>query len=133
MTVLLSQALVMINAGFKKIKYKNIHQKETETWHIGMLHGAVRQSQDNHYAPFTIDELIAKNYDYWALGHIHKHQFLNEKPPIVYSGNPQGRHKNEAGQHGYYLVESQGNKLVPQFKPVAEIEWTSLTVNAFTN
>lgn len=57
--------------------------KRNETWHIGMLHGAVRQSQDNHYAPFTIDELIAKNYDYWALGHIHKHQLLNENPPIV--------------------------------------------------
>lgn len=109
---------------------KKYPPKRNETWHIGMLHGAVRQSQDNHYAPFTTDELIAKNYDYWALGHIHKHQILNEKPPIIYSGNPQGRHKNEAGQHGYYLVESQGNKLMPQFKPVAEIEWTSLTVNA---
>ena len=109
---------------------KKYPPKRNETWHIGMLHGAVRQSQDNHYAPFTTDELIDKNYDYWALGHIHKHQILNEKPPIIYSGNPQGRHKNEAGQHGYYLVESQGNKLVPQFKPVAEIEWTSLTVNA---
>ena len=29
-------------------------------------------------------------------------------------------------------MESQGNKLVPQFKPVAEIEWTSLTVNALS-
>ncbi|MBB1099859.1 metallophosphoesterase [Limosilactobacillus sp. WF-MT5-A] len=113
----------------KEDQVKKYPLKRNETWHIGMLHGATRQSQGNHYAPFAIDELIAKNYDYWALGHIHKHQILNEKPPIIYSGNPQGRHKNEAGQHGYYLVESQGNKLVPQFKPVAEIEWTSLTVS----
>ena len=113
----------------KEDQVKKYPLKRNETWHIGMLHGATRQSQGNRYAPFAIDELIAKNYDYWALGHIHKHQILNEKPPIIYSGNPQGRHKNEAGQHGYYLVESQDNKLVPQFKPIAEIEWTSLTVS----
>ncbi|MBB1080073.1 DNA repair exonuclease [Limosilactobacillus sp. STM2_1] len=106
--------------------------KRKTTWHIGMLHGAVQQNQDNHYAPFTISELEAKNYDYWALGHIHKHQLLVANPPIVYSGNPQGRHKNEAGQHGYYLVESQGNKLIPQFKPVAEIEWSTIKVAAMS-
>lgn len=105
-------------------------QKENTVWHIGMLHGAVQQSTANHYAPFTISKLISKNYDYWALGHIHKHQLLATNPPIVYSGNPQGRHKNESGQHGYYLVESHGKKLVPHFKAVAGIEWSTVNVTA---
>ncbi|MBD5807374.1 metallophosphoesterase family protein [Limosilactobacillus walteri] len=105
-------------------------RKGNVTWQVGMLHGALhQQAQTDHYAPFTLDELRAKNYDYWALGHIHKHQVLATNPPIVYSGNPQGRHKNEGGQHGYYLVESQQNKLVPHFKPVATIEWTTITIN----
>lgn len=93
------------------------------TWHIGMLHGAVREAKTDHYAPFTIAELQEKGYDYWALGHIHKHQLLSSTPPIVYCGNPQGRHKNEGGQHGYYLVESRGNKLVPTFQATSKIQW----------
>lgn len=104
--------------------------KATTTWQIGMLHGALhQQGATDHYAPFTIAELQAKNYDYWALGHIHKHQLLATKPPIVYCGNPQGRHKNEVGQHGYYLVESHGKQLIPHFKPVAKIEWRQLTID----
>ncbi len=99
-------------------------------WQIGMLHGAVRTGNDqqDHYAPFTTSELLALHYDYWALGHIHKHQVLNEQPPVVYCGNPQGRHKNEDGQHGYYLVESHGDHLVPEFCSVAPIEWHQETV-----
>ena len=49
-------------------------EKGTVDWQVGMLHGALRQAGANHYAPFTLDELKAKHYDYWALGHIHKHR-----------------------------------------------------------
>lgn len=104
--------------------------KGTVNWQIGMLHGALHQSNDSdHYAPFTLDELKEKNYDYWALGHIHKHQALVSNPAIVYSGNPQGRHKNEAGDHGYYLVESEGQQLVPHFQKISEISWKSVSVD----
>lgn len=104
--------------------------KGTVNWQIGMLHGALRQSGNgDHYAPFTLDELKGKHYDYWALGHIHKHQVLVSNPPIVYSGNPQGRHKNEAGDHGYYLVESEGQQLVPHFQKLSEISWQSVPVD----
>lgn len=107
--------------------------KKNTDWQIGMLHGAQYQAGgSNHYAPFTLDELRAKHYNYWALGHIHKHQLLNAQPPIVYSGIPQGRHKNEGGQHGYYLVESCGRQLVPSFKPLDGIEWTKAAVNLST-
>lgn len=106
-------------------------ERENVDWWIGMLHGAIKQNdpRQDHYAPFTIDELIAKKYDYWALGHIHKPEKLNEEPSIIYPGVPQGRHKNESGEHGYYLVESEhGHKLISHFKVVAPIEWEELTV-----
>lgn len=105
-------------------------RQDDVNWHIGMLHGAVKEQRENHYAPFTTAELVAKKYDYWALGHIHKHQLLNVKPPIVYCGDPQGRHQNEDGQHGYYLVESQQGKLVPTFKPAGQVLWQKLTITA---
>lgn len=97
---------------------------------IGMLHGSYTELKTPHdnYAPFTLDELLAKKYDYWALGHIHKRQILHEQPVIAYSGNPQGRHKNEAGPKGYYLVENQHGQLVPEFEAVAPIDWQTMRV-----
>ncbi|MFC6260775.1 metallophosphoesterase family protein [Levilactobacillus fujinensis] len=92
-------------------------------WHIGLLHGAVATGSVDHYAPFTIDELLAKRYDYWALGHIHHRQLLNEQPPILYAGNPQGRSINETGTKGAYLVTNQQGKLVPEFFETGVVDW----------
>lgn len=100
-------------------------------WHVGMLHGAVRSGGPaDHYAPFTVAELQAKHYDYWALGHIHHHQLLASDPPIVYAGNPQGRSVKETGARGAYLVTSHGTKLVPEFFPTAAIMWEPVTLDS---
>jgi len=74
---------------------------------IAMLHGNLtgNTSHDN-YAPFTLADLAAKNFDYWALGHIHLRQIINQKNPVVaYPGNPQGRDFGEKGEKGCFLVE----------------------------
>jgi exonuclease SbcD len=77
-----------------------------DVFNIGMLHGSLAGDETHAvYAPFTKNELLAKHYDYWALGHIHLRQQLNESPPIVYPGNLQGRHRNERGKKGFYEVE----------------------------
>lgn len=94
-------------------------------WHLGMLHGAVATGSGDHYAPFTVAELLAKRYDYWALGHIHQRQFLNENPPILYAGNTQGRDRTETGERGAYLVTSQDHRLVPVFFPTSALVWTN--------
>lgn len=96
---------------------------------IGMLHGQLANGHDDNYAPFKLDQLLNRHYDYWALGHIHKHQVLNEEPPVVYCGNPQGRHINEAGPHGCYLVEEENGKLVPHFQAVSVINWETLNLD----
>lgn len=81
-------------------------KKMDDDIHIGMLHGSVdTDSEHAVYAPFTISQLVEKQYDYWALGHIHKRQVLSQEPPIIYSGNIQGRHRKESGEKGYYDVE----------------------------
>lgn len=103
--------------------------RENVDFHIGLLHGAISQGTDNHYAPFQLEELLAKNYDYWALGHIHKHGIINQQPPVVYCGDPQGRHINEDGEHGCYLVEEENGQLVPHFQSVATIAWQTVTVD----
>ncbi len=70
---------------------------------IGILHGHGEGiSEHGVYAPFHVKELVAKKFDYWALGHIHKREFLYEQPYVVYPGNTQGRNKKEKGNKGCY-------------------------------
>lgn len=71
---------------------------------IGMLHTQVG-SRDSTYAPCTLEDLKECGMDYWALGHIHKHEILCEKPYVVYAGNPQGLDCTETGPRGCYYVE----------------------------
>lgn len=101
------------------------------TWNIGMLHGSLSSlnSPEANYAPFTLSELEEKGYDYWALGHIHKRQSLNDQQTINYSGNTQGRHINEPGEKGYLLVQSHGRQLNTEFVPTAPIVWERVTLS----
>ncbi|HSI67585.1 MAG TPA: DNA repair exonuclease [Planococcus sp. (in: firmicutes)] len=100
------------------------------TFHIGMLHGSMEgESAHAVYAPFTKQQLLSKNYDYWALGHIHTRQELHQDPPIVYPGNIQGRHRNEPGEKGFYdITLSQGNAEL-NFIPVSSIHFDRMDIS----
>ncbi|WP_318616720.1 DNA repair exonuclease [Sporosarcina sp. YIM B06819] len=101
-----------------------------DAFHIGMLHGSLA-GDDTHavYAPFTKSELLAKHYDYWALGHIHLRQHLHEQPPIVYPGNLQGRHRNERGVKGFYEVELSKTGASLQFISASAIVFERMDVS----
>jgi len=77
-----------------------------EGFAIGVLHTNVGHNPDHDdYAPCSVEDLVSRKMDYWALGHIHTHKILREHDPaIVYPGNTQARHKNEAGRKGCCLV-----------------------------
>lgn len=74
-------------------------------FNIGLLHTSV-DGREGHadYSPCTLDHLINKGYDYWALGHIHKREVLNKEPLIIFPGNTQGRSVRETGQKGCTLI-----------------------------
>lgn len=78
-------------------------------FNIGILHTGL-EGQEGHepYAPCRLDDLVAKGYDYWALGHIHKREVVHERPYVVYSGNLQGRHIRETGEKGCTRVTVDG-------------------------
>lgn len=97
--------------------------------HIGLLHGSL-DNQSGDYAPFTLNELTSKQYDYWALGHIHKREIIQQNPPIVYSGSIQGLNRNETGDKGGYLVTLE--KGTPaKMEPIntATVLWHQLTID----
>jgi DNA repair exonuclease SbcCD nuclease subunit len=74
-------------------------------FNIGILHTAVNGREGHEpYAPCSVEGLLSKEYDYWALGHVHRREILNENPWLVFPGNIQGRHVNESGPKGCTLV-----------------------------
>ncbi len=101
-------------------------------WHIGMLHGFSEGSGNGHakYAPFHLEELRSKGYDYWALGHIHTRQKLSDSPLAYYSGNTQGRHKKESGEKGALLVHLTPLERNVSFIPTSTIQWEHIEINA---
>ncbi|MDC2815689.1 DNA repair exonuclease [Leuconostoc suionicum] len=98
-------------------------------YQIGLYHGALGVVGEP-YAPFSLSDMLQKNYDYWALGHIHIRQTLNEQPFIGYSGVLQGLNRKETGDKGYYLVHSENQRLIPEFKNIAPINWNSMTISS---
>lgn len=103
---------------------------ENDGFHIGLLHGSAEGDQSHAvYAPFNKTALLAKQYDYWALGHIHKRQHLHAEPPIVYPGNIQGRHRNEQGVKGFYEVTLSKGKADTTFIPSSAIVFENISVS----
>lgn len=116
---------------------KHISQNKTaeyvktkdDCFHIGMLHGNAEGDPDRDaYAPFKINDLIRKNFDYWALGHIHTHTILAEDPLIVYPGNIQGLHPKETGEKGCVLVTLKSGGAKSTFIATADLEWKEVSV-----
>ena len=101
-------------------------------FNIGLLHtNAGGNSQHAAYAPCSVEELVAKGYDYWALGHVHDFAILHERPHVVYSGNTQGRHAREAGPKGCLLVtvdELGGEVRDVEFRETDLVRWFRETI-----
>jgi exonuclease SbcD len=99
-------------------------------FNIGMLHTSLggRPGHDN-YAPTDVGTLIARGYDYWALGHVHARELVCESPRIVFPGNLQGRHANETGPKGCELITVEAGRIAAEFAPLDLVRWSQLTVN----
>ena len=103
-------------------------------FNIGLLHtNAGGNSQHAAYAPCSVEELVAKGYDYWALGHVHDFAVLHERPHVVYSGNTQGRHARETGPKGCLLVTvdergGRGEVREVEFRETDLVRWFRETI-----
>ena len=100
-------------------------------FNIGVLHTAIEgNSMHANYAPCSLEELHAKGYHYWALGHVHDYQVWEGASTIVFPGNLQGRHIRETGPRGAVLVtvDEAGIQAVERLF-VDVLRWSSLEVN----
>ena len=108
-------------------------QAQAGLFNIGLLHTSVT-GRDGHepYAPCSLADLLAKGYDYWALGHVHAREVLHEHDPwIVFPGNIQGRHIRETGAKGCTVVTVEDGAVVEAtHRNLDVLRWTELQVDA---
>lgn len=101
-------------------------------FNVGLLHTCAT-GRDGHesYAPCSLDDLRSREYDYWALGHVHQFECLHADPPIVFAGNVQGRHARETGSKGCILVTvDDSNRARMERRELDVLRWTSCRVDA---
>lgn len=100
-------------------------------FNLGLLHTSL-DGRPGHapYAPCQLDQLRARGYDYWALGHVHAREVLSREPWIVFSGNLQGRHVNESGPKGATLVTIENGQVrAAEHRAVDVVRWARCEVS----
>ena len=100
-------------------------------FNIGLLHTCAN-GRDGHeaYAPCTLDGLVAKGYEYWALGHVHAREVLRQEPWIVFPGNLQGRHAREIGPKGASVVTVEDGNVAVEHHALDDVRWVRCEVDA---
>lgn len=100
-------------------------------FNIGLLHTCATGREGHEpYAPCNIKGLQLKGYDYWALGHVHQYEILLDDPPILFSGNIQGRHIRETGPKGCLFVTVDDDERTNiEFKSLDVIRWVKIAAD----
>jgi DNA repair exonuclease SbcCD nuclease subunit len=113
-----------LSAGYPKPR--------SDLLNVGLLHTcADGRPGHERYAPCSLDDLLERGYDYWALGHVHRREVLNEDPPVLFPGNLQGRGIRETGPKGATVVElAQDGSAEISPRVLDCVRWERLRVDA---
>jgi len=108
----------------------NYPEPVKRAFNIGVLHTACGMGGHENYAPCSLNDLVNKGYDYWALGHVHQAAVLHKRPYVVFPGNLQGRHVRETGAKGACLVTVSDREIVElETIPCDVVRWAVLPVS----
>lgn len=95
-------------------------------WVTGATVGSEKMMTIGQEPALLLSNVARPEFDYVALGHIHRHQVLSENPPVVYAGSLESLDFNDEGdEKGFYLVniapgEETGSRRVSfHFHPLA--------------
>ena len=99
---------------------------------VGLLHTALEgRAGHDRYAPCSVDTLVNRGYEYWALGHVHQREVVHRQPYVVFPGNLQGRHARELGEKGVTLVTFEGDRITAvEHRALDVVRWAELVVSA---
>ena len=108
---------------------------DAENKNIVMLHGQIGDAMGMD--KINLSRLRDKHIDYLALGHVHTYATgaLDARGTYAYSGCPEGRGFDEAGEKGFVLLEVNEDGITHTFQPFCErmIEWFSIDVTEHGN
>jgi DNA repair exonuclease SbcCD nuclease subunit len=95
---------------------------------VGLLHTALEgRAGHDRYAPSRVETLLARGYEYWALGHVHQREVVHRDPYVVFPGNLQGRHARELGEKGATLVTFEGDRITSvEPRALDVVRWAEL-------
>jgi exonuclease SbcD len=80
-------------------------------WVTGAKVGSESSMTIGQEHALLVSNVIHPAFDYIALGHIHRHQLLNENPPVVYAGSLERLDFGEAeDEKGFYIVDIEPDK-----------------------
>lgn len=69
---------------------------------------------------------LLKEFDYVALGHIHKTQYIRKNPPVLYPGSPLPMRFSESNNKSISIIKVQSQEIthelisIPVFKPLIQ-------------
>lgn len=108
----------------KKLERDNILDgikvEDTSKINILLAHGDAL-SKDSEYLPMDKNSLINSEFNYIALGHIHKHQFISDN--MSYCGSPEPLDFGETDSHGIIEGIISNDETKMSFKPFAKREF----------
>ena len=113
-------------------KIEDIKLDNKEKNNILIMHGTVdgATTEEKQYNPITKKALKEKEFDYVAMGHIHKLDYnTEENQRIVYPGSTISLGFDELGKHGMIVGELNKNKINLEFIPLDEEEFIEINLN----
>lgn len=101
---------------------EKIYIDEPDKTNILVIHADVNGNKDEKgymYNPISMTDLKAKNFDYVALGHVHKNN-IKENQNFVYPGSTISFGFDELEEHGMVVGEINDKKLKIEFIKIDE-------------
>ncbi len=105
-------------------------------WVVGAKVGSEAAMTIGQEHTLLLSNIVHPAFDYIALGHIHRHQVLEQSPPAVYAGSLERLNfGEESDDKGFYVVDIEPDKgsgkrqVSFEFHPVAGRRFLTLNVN----
>lgn len=108
----------------REAKYDDLQAEKKAGFSILLAHGG-----DEKHIPIDRNKLLMSNFDYIALGHIHKPEMIAENR-MAYAGALEPIDQNDIGPHGYIEGEYKDGVLTTKFVPWAVREYIPLFLDA---
>ena len=113
-------------------KISEIKIEDKSKINILLTHGSLNASDliEKQYNPISQKELEESDFDYIALGHIHKQYYNSQEIPlIVYPGSLISLGFDEQGEHGMIIGEIEERKINIDFLPIDKKKFKEISID----